>query len=93
MFSTIAMVQLGKTYGNLMVDLNPSNIKLRERATGIVSAIAGVGHEQARECLELNGFNVKLAILVLRGGMSVEVAAARLDRVDGHLRAALEDAI
>ena len=48
MISTITMVRLGKTYGNLMVDLRPTNEKLRERAVGIVATIAGVGRPPAR---------------------------------------------
>jgi N-acetylmuramic acid 6-phosphate etherase len=48
MFSTIVMVQLGKTYENLMVDVKPTNVKLRQRAVGIVSTVANVSREQAK---------------------------------------------
>jgi len=91
MFSTIVMVQLGKTYGNLMVDVRPTNVKLRERAVGIVAIIADVGREQARSSLEQNDYNVKQAILMLKLGVSAEQATARLDRADGRLRTALEE--
>ena len=90
MFSTILMVQLGKTYGNLMVDVKPTNVKLRERALGIVRIVVGVGREQAQRSLDLTGYNVKNAILMLKLGVSAEEAAARLEQVDGRLRAALE---
>ncbi len=92
MFSTIVMVQLGKTYGNLMVDVRPTNVKLRERAVGIVAIIADIGREQARSSLEQNDYNVKQAILMLRLGVSAEQATARLARADGRLRSALEEA-
>lgn len=91
MFSTIIMVQLGKTYGNLMVDLKPTNAKLRERAVGIVEAVAGVGREQAMIALDTSGYNVKRAILISMLGVTTEQAAQRLASVDGRLRAALEE--
>ena len=69
MLSTIAMVRLGKTYGNLMVDLRPTNAKLRARATGIVGDIAGVSRDEAADALERTGFDVKQAVLVARLGI------------------------
>lgn len=61
MISTIAMVRLGKVIGNLMVDLNPSNVKLRDRACRIVSELTGCSTEAARAVLESNGWVVKAA--------------------------------
>jgi N-acetylmuramic acid 6-phosphate etherase len=89
MFSTIVMVQQGKTYGNYMVDLNPSNHKLRERAIGMVSAIAGVDREQARSTLESANFDVKTAAVMLRLGLDHDAAVGRVDAARGRLRAAL----
>lgn len=90
MFSTVTMVRLGKTYGNLMVDLNASNAKLRERAIRMVSAATGAPREQALRALESAGMQVKLAILCLQRGISVAEAGARLAAAGGRLRAAAE---
>jgi len=61
MFTTLAMVQTGRAVGNLMVDLNPSNVKLRDRAARIVVELTGVNYEDALAELERNGWNVKAA--------------------------------
>ncbi|MEV1178228.1 N-acetylmuramic acid 6-phosphate etherase, partial [Nonomuraea sp. NPDC049784] len=89
MFSTIVMVRLGKTYGNLMVDVKASNGKLRERAVRIVRAISGAGPEEALAALRRNGFNVKQAVVAFRFGLSPQDAAARLAGAGGRLRTAL----
>lgn len=89
MFSTIVMVQLGKTYGNLMVDVLVTNDKLRERAIRIISAVTGADREDASEHLERNDRNVKQAIVACRLGLDPSDAEACLARYDGHLRAAL----
>ncbi|MEU0568130.1 N-acetylmuramic acid 6-phosphate etherase [Nonomuraea sp. NPDC005983] len=93
MFSTIVMVQLGKTYGNLMVDVKASNGKLRERAVGIVRTITGAGRDQALAVLSQNGFNVKQAVVASRFDLSPQDAAARLARSGGRLRAALGEQV
>ena len=90
MFSTIVMVRLGKTYGNLMVDLRASNAKLRERAIRTVATVTGASRERAAAALESSGMHVKLAILRLERGLDEAEATARLVAADGHLRAALE---
>ncbi|WP_406674568.1 N-acetylmuramic acid 6-phosphate etherase [Nonomuraea sp. N2-4H] len=89
MFSTIVMVRLGKTYGNLMVDVKASNGKLRERAVRMVRAITGAGREEALAALDANGFNVKQAVVASRFGLSPQDAAARLAAAGGRLRVAL----
>jgi len=61
MFTTLAMVQTGRVVGNLMVDLNPSNVKLRDRAARIVVELTGAKYEDALAELERNGWNVKAA--------------------------------
>jgi N-acetylmuramic acid 6-phosphate etherase len=61
-FSTLAMVKSGKVIGNLMVDLNPSNEKLRERATRIVQGLTNADYPSAREALERSGWVIKKAI-------------------------------
>ncbi len=90
LLSTLAMVKLGKTYGNLMVDLRATNEKLRIRSERTVELATGCSPDQAEEALTAAGGSVKTAILVLLGGVSAEEAARRLDAVGGHLRRALE---
>ncbi|MCD6052035.1 MAG: uncharacterized protein K0Q55_3453 [Verrucomicrobia bacterium] len=60
-FTTLAMVQTGRVVGNLMVDLNPSNVKLRDRAARIVVDLTGAPYADALAELERNGWNVKAA--------------------------------
>ncbi len=91
MFSTIVMVRLGKTYGNLMVDLRASNDKLRERAISIVCSITREPRSTAQAALEATEYVVKPAVVLLVAGVSPIEAQARLDRADGRLRTALED--
>ena len=90
MFSTIVMVQLGKTYGNLMVDLGATNAKLRERAIRMVRTVTGASREQAEEAFEASGMRVKLAILRLERGLDAAEASARLAAAEGRLRDVLE---
>jgi N-acetylmuramic acid 6-phosphate etherase len=59
--TTLAMVRLGKVQGNLMVDLNPSNVKLRDRAVRIVQALTGAAAPAARSALEKSKWNVQSA--------------------------------
>lgn len=89
MFSTIAMVRQGKTYGNLMVDLKPTNRKLRERAARMVARIGGTDLDSARHALESTDYDVKVAAVILRLGLDIESARRRLDAAGGRLRAAL----
>lgn len=65
MISTGAMVKTGKVYENLMVNLRPTNAKLRRRMVGIVRDIAGVGEEAALAALEANGFVIRDAVAAL----------------------------
>lgn len=90
MFSTIVMVQLGKTYGNLMVDVKATNVKLRERTIRIVMTVAEVKREDAVAALEESGFSAKHAILRLLHGLTEREATALLEQVGGSLRGALE---
>jgi len=65
-FTTLAMVRIGKVAGNLMVDLNPSNVKLRDRAVRIVSELTGADATRARQSLERSGWVVKKALRLAR---------------------------
>ena len=90
MLTTGAMVRMGKTYSNLMVDLQATNAKLGERAQGIVAAVTACTHAEARELLGRCNGEVKTAIVAQNLNMSPGEARARLSSVNGHLRKALE---
>lgn len=89
MLSTITMIRLGKTYGNLMVDVRASNEKLRARSRRIVALATGAGDEQIERALSATDGEVKNAILTILTGADASTAARLLDDSDGHLRAAL----
>ncbi len=89
MLSTGAMVLLGKTYGNLMVDVSPTNSKLRRRAVGIVQRATGLGEAEAERLLRECG-DAKIAIVAARTGLEPREARVRLAEHGGVVRAALE---
>ncbi len=89
--TTAAMVRLGKTYGNLMVDLRPGSAKLQDRALRIIEAAAGVTPEEALHLHTAADGDVKLAIIMGRLQVSVEIGRDRLAAAEGHLRRALAD--
>ncbi|MFF4967366.1 N-acetylmuramic acid 6-phosphate etherase [Streptomyces sp. NPDC003674] len=89
MLSTITMIRLGKTYGNLMVDVRASNAKLRARSRRIVSLATGAPDEEVERALTEAGGEVKNAILIVLAGVDGPTAARRLADSAGHLRAAL----
>ncbi|MEV0804926.1 N-acetylmuramic acid 6-phosphate etherase [Micromonospora sp. NPDC050200] len=88
MISTISMIKLGKTYGNLMVDLRVTNVKLRDRAVRIIRRVTGVPRADAEAALDRADLDVKTAILLLDG--SVADPRQRLAASGGRLREALE---
>jgi N-acetylmuramic acid 6-phosphate etherase len=88
--STISMIRLGKTFGNLMVDLVPSNEKLRARARSIVREAAGVSTEEADEALARSGGDVKVAVVSLLTGLGPDDARRRLADAGGVVRRAVE---
>ncbi|MGI5339458.1 N-acetylmuramic acid 6-phosphate etherase [Streptomyces sp. CA-181903] len=92
MISTITMIRLGKTYGNLMVDLRASNAKLRARSRHIVALATGASDAEIEAALTATGGEVKHAILVLLGGVGAAEAGRLLADAGGHLRVALEAA-
>lgn len=77
--STLVMVRLGKTYGNLMVDLAQANGKLRDRGRRIVEEATGASSEDAAVALHDAGGSVKVAIVMLLAGVSADDAVRRLD--------------
>lgn len=88
MLSTASMIQLGKAYSNLMIDVRPTNTKLRSRAVRILHDAAGVDHMRAHELLEASGWEVKTALVMAQTGVDAEEARRRLDITHGRVRAA-----
>jgi N-acetylmuramic acid 6-phosphate etherase len=89
MISTATMVKLGKVYGNLMVDVQPTNQKLRQRAVRIVREITGVADEEARGLLDAAGWQVKTAVVMGLAGVDVAEATRRLAESGGRVREAV----
>jgi N-acetylmuramic acid 6-phosphate etherase len=85
MLTTTAMIRLGKVYGNLMVDVKPSNGKLLERAKRIVAEAAGVSYVQAAKALGQANGNPKLAIVMLKKGCAPDAAKRYLDEAQGFI--------
>jgi N-acetylmuramic acid 6-phosphate etherase/N-acetylglucosamine-6-phosphate deacetylase len=88
--STATMVRLGKTYGNLMVDLRPTNEKLRDRSARIVARITDATLEEAHSALEASGWKTKVAAAMIVGHVDAGEAAQRLTLYEGQLRPTLE---
>jgi N-acetylmuramic acid 6-phosphate etherase len=86
MLSTGAMIRIGKTFGNLMVDLQASNAKLRDRSERILMAVCGVEREVARRLLVRAGGRVKTAIVMQRLAVEREVAEQLLEEAGGVVR-------
>ncbi|KJY33403.1 MULTISPECIES: N-acetylmuramic acid 6-phosphate etherase [Streptomyces] len=89
LISTVTMIRLGKTYGNLMVDVRATNDKLRARSRRIVALATGAPDAEIEAALTATGGEVKNAILVLLAGVDGPTAAALLTAAHGHLREAL----
>jgi N-acetylmuramic acid 6-phosphate etherase len=89
MLSTGVMVRLGKTYGNLMVDVKPTNQKLRARALRILQQAAGIEEVKAEELLAACGGEVKTAIVAARLNCGAPEARLALERAGGMVRQAL----
>ncbi len=85
MLTTAAMVQAGKTYGNLMVDVKSNSDKLRDRARRIIGSVTGLEYDAADALLQRAQWNVKVAILMQQAGMTRTKALSRL-RVEPRLR-------
>jgi N-acetylmuramic acid 6-phosphate etherase len=89
MISTAVMIKLGKTYSNLMVDVQPTNAKLRQRARRIVAEATGLDVVQATEILSACNGEVKTAIVVVLAGIPPEQARKRLRETSGFVRKAI----
>lgn len=89
MLSTGSMIKLGKVYGNLMVDVKPSNEKLIHRCERIVSEAAHVSEEEARMVLEKCDYRPKVAIVMICRGIDADKARAFLESNEGRVSAAI----
>ncbi|SRR5712691_2016481 len=87
--STVAMIRLGKTYGNLMVDVSPANEKLRGRVRRIVEEATGASADAVEQALAQAGGEAKVAIVALLAGTDAETARAKLTAAGGNIRLAL----
>src|SRR5262245_2906484 len=93
MLTTAAMVRIGKTYGNLMVDVQTGSEKLKDRARRIVSIVTGLDDEAADKLLRRARWNVKAAIVMEKAGLTYPRAMARLRKSHDFIRDAIgEDA-
>ncbi len=93
MITTTAMIRMGKVYENMMIDLQMTNQKLRERAKRIVMTITGIDYDKAAECLEKADFHVKTALVMIKANVEKGEAKTRLKNADGFVRAAIEGKI
>lgn len=91
MLSTGAMIKMGKVYGNLMIDVQPSNEKLKIRAKRIVKLATGASDEVIERILEVTKYNVKVTILTMKSGLPIEEAEKLLQKHRGYIAKALEE--
>ncbi|MFI9505320.1 N-acetylmuramic acid 6-phosphate etherase [Nocardia sp. NPDC052566] len=89
MLSTATMVRSGKVYGNMMVDVNPSNAKLVDRARRIVAEATGVDSATAAALLDASGGHAKTAIVMRLAGVDAAAARRLLDGANGFVRTAV----
>jgi N-acetylmuramic acid 6-phosphate etherase len=91
--TTAAMVRIGKTYGNLMVDVQATSEKLKDRSRRIVGIVTGLDYEAAGELLKRARWNVKIAIVMQKTGLSQAKAGVRLRQHDNSMREAIGEDI
>jgi N-acetylmuramic acid 6-phosphate etherase len=89
MLTTISMIRVGKTYGNLMVDVQTGSEKLKDRARRIVAIVTGVEPEEAGELLQNAKWNVKAAIVMRKADVSYTQALRKLRLAHDSIREAL----
>jgi N-acetylmuramic acid 6-phosphate etherase len=90
MLTTQAMIELGKTYGNAMVDVMATNAKLKLRALKLVTEITGISEPEGLATLEAANGSVKVAIAMLKRGLTAEEATGALNASGGRLRDVLD---
>jgi N-acetylmuramic acid 6-phosphate etherase len=90
-FSSAVMVRLHKVFGNLMVDVRPTNAKLVRRAIRLIALATGSAEDRARDAFEACGREVKPAIVSILKGIGPDAARQRLASTGGNVRTALGD--
>jgi N-acetylmuramic acid 6-phosphate etherase len=93
MLTTGAMVRIGKTYGNLMVDVQTGSEKLKDRARRIVNIVTGLEYDEADKLLKRAHWNVKAAIVMQKTGFAYPKALSRLRKAHDSMREALGEDI
>jgi N-acetylmuramic acid 6-phosphate etherase len=93
MLTTAAMVRVGKTYGNLMVDVQTTSEKLKDRARRILTIVGGIEYDEADKRLKQAHWNVKVAIVMQKTGLNYRQALAKLKRADDVVREAIGEDI
>jgi N-acetylmuramic acid 6-phosphate etherase len=93
MLTTISMIKVGKTYGNLMVDVRTGSEKLKDRARRIVAIVTGIDYTEADTLLRRAKWNVKAAIVMHKAGLTLPQALARLRKADDSIREAIGEDI
>lgn len=91
MLSTASMVRIGKTYGNLMVDVKPTNAKLVERAKKMVMEVTGTDELTAASTLKEAGNSVKVAVVMIIENIDADEARKKLNSSEGFVRKAIDD--
>ena len=91
MITTTSMIKLGKVYGNLMIDVMPTNEKLRSRAINILITASGITEEEAIKKINKFGTVKKALAAVLSGVDDIDAINDALDRNKGHIRKAIEE--
>jgi len=89
MLTTIAMIKVGKTYGNLMVDVQTGSEKLKDRARRILSIVTGLDYDESDALLKRAKYNVKAAIVMQKTGLTLAQAIRRLKKADDSVREAI----
>jgi len=89
MLTTIAMIKVGKTYGNLMVDVQTGSEKLKDRARRIITIVTGIDYDAADALLKRARWNVKAAIVMQKTGLTLPRALQRLKKADDSVRDAI----
>jgi N-acetylmuramic acid 6-phosphate etherase len=90
MLTTASFIRMGYVFGNLMVNVQPKNSKLADRAQRIIERAAGISYEKAGEMLIASGNSVRTAIVMARAGVSREEAERRLAAGHGRIAEALQ---
>jgi len=93
MLTTIAMIKVGKTYGNLMVDVRTGSEKLKDRARRIVGIVTGLDYDEADALLKRAKWNVKAAIVMQKGAVTLPQALKKLKKSDDLVREAIGEDI